>query len=80
MIDLATRKVRANIDISPNVAPHGLQVDANGMLYASCDISRTLIVIDPKSLKITASIDTEGTGQLGCRIAEWQQGVCSKQK
>jgi YVTN family beta-propeller protein len=62
VIDLATRKVRANIDISPNVAPHGLQVDATGTLYASCDISRTLVVIDPKSLKVTASIDTDGPG------------------
>jgi len=62
VIDLATRKVRANIDISPSVAPHGLQVDAAGVLYASCDISRKLVVIDPQTLKVTAAIDTEGTG------------------
>jgi len=62
VIDLATRKVRGTIDITPHVAPHGLQVDAQGTLYASCDISRKLLVIDPKSLKVTAAIDTEGTG------------------
>lgn len=61
-IDLATRKVRATIDISPYVAPHGLQVDAQGTLYVSCDISRKLLVIDPKTLKVTAAIDTDGTG------------------
>jgi DNA-binding beta-propeller fold protein YncE len=62
VIDLASRKVRANIDISPYVAPHGLQVDAKGTLYASCDISRKLVAIDPKTLQVTDAIDTEGTG------------------
>src|SRR5215471_20330831 len=61
-IDLTTRKVSSTIDVSPYQAPHGLQVDSNGMLYASCDLSRKLLVIDPKSGKIEAAIDTEGTG------------------
>jgi len=62
VIDLVARKVQATIDISPYVAPHGLQVDANGMLYATCDISRKLLVIDPQRRSIQAAIDTEGTG------------------
>src|SRR5262249_50807459 len=37
-------------------------VDAKGMLYASCDLSRKLLIIDPKSGKVEASIDTDGTG------------------
>jgi len=61
-IDLTTRKVGATIDVSPYQAPHGLQVDSNGTLYASCDLSRKLLVIDPKSRTIQAAIDTEGTG------------------
>ena len=61
-IDLTTRKVSGTIDVSPYVAPHGLQVDNNGTLYASCDTSRKLLVIDPKSQKIQAAIDTDGTG------------------
>jgi len=61
-IDLTTRKVSGTIDVSPYIAPHGLQVDNNGTLYASCDLSRKLLVIDPKSQKIQAAIDTEGTG------------------
>ena len=61
-IDLTTRKVSATIDVSPYQAPHGLQVDNNGMLYASCDLSRKLVVIDPKSGAIQAAIDTDGTG------------------
>jgi DNA-binding beta-propeller fold protein YncE len=62
IVDLASKKLTGTIDISPYVAPHGLQVDANGTLYASCDSSRKLLVIDPKSKTITAAIDTEGTG------------------
>jgi YVTN family beta-propeller protein len=62
VIDLATRAVTGTIDVKPYIAPHGLQVDANGMLYASCDSSRMLLVIDPKEKKIRAAIGTDGTG------------------
>ena len=62
VIDLTTRKISSTIDVSPYLAPHGLQVDNNGLLYASCDSSRKLLVIDPKSGKTLAAIDTEGTG------------------
>jgi DNA-binding beta-propeller fold protein YncE len=62
MIDLATRAVTGTIDISPHIAPHGLQVDSNGILYASCDSSRMLLVSDPKSKKIQSAIPTDGTG------------------
>lgn len=61
IVDLASRKMTGTIDVSPNIAPHGLQVDSNGTLYAVCDLSRTLLVIDPKARRITATIDTEGT-------------------
>src|SRR5262245_15683472 len=62
MIDLTTRKVGGVIDVSPYQAPHGLQVDNNGTLYATCDVSRKLLIIDPKTRTIQAAIDTEGTG------------------
>src|SRR5579862_4239384 len=62
MIDLATRQVTATIDVSPYIAPHGIQVDARGKLYVTCDLSRKLLVIDPKTRAIEAAIDTEGTG------------------
>lgn len=62
IIDLATRAVTGTIDVSPHIAPHGLQVDAAGLLYASCDLSRKLLVIDPKARTVLAAIDTDGTG------------------
>ena len=62
VIDLTTRQVTATIDVSPYIAPHGIQVDSRGKLYVSCDLSRKLLVIDPKTCAIEAAIDTEGTG------------------
>ena len=61
IVDLTTRKQTGTIDVSPAIAPHGLKVDAKGTLYAVCDLSRTLLVIDPKARKVQASIDVEGT-------------------
>ncbi len=62
IIDLVGRKLAGTIDISPNVAPHGIQIDSKGMIYVTCDISRKLLVIDPKAKKIVDAIDNEGTG------------------
>src|SRR5215469_10669736 len=62
IVDLASRKLTGTIDVSPYQAPHGIQVDQAGMLYVTCDLSRKLLVIDPKKRAIEAAIDTEGTG------------------
>ncbi len=62
IVDLASKKMTGTIDVSPYLAPHGLQVDSKGTLYATCDQSRKFLVIDPKTRTITAAIDTEGTG------------------
>jgi DNA-binding beta-propeller fold protein YncE len=62
IVDLTTRQMTGTIDVSPAIAPHGLRVDEKGMLYAVCDLSRKLLVIDPKARKVQASIDIEGHG------------------
>jgi YVTN family beta-propeller protein len=62
IIDLESRKQTGTIDVSPYQAPHGIQIDANGMLYVTCDLSRKLLVINPKTRTVEAAIDTEGTG------------------
>lgn len=62
IIDLASRRITGTIDVSPYQAPHGIQIDAKGTIYVTCDISRKLLVINPKARKIEAAIDTEGTG------------------
>ncbi len=62
IVDLDSQKVTGTIDIAPHQAPHGIQVDAAGKLYVVCDISRTLLVIDPATRRIETVIDVEGTG------------------
>src|ERR1700722_13116633 len=62
IIDLVDRKLTGTIDVSPYQAPHGIQIDAAGKLYVTCDLSRKLLVIDPKKRVVEAAIDTEGTG------------------
>jgi DNA-binding beta-propeller fold protein YncE len=62
MVDLASRQVSGTIDLSPCKAPHGIQVDAKGMLYVVCDISRTLLVVNPTTRRTEATINIEGSG------------------
>jgi YVTN family beta-propeller protein len=62
IIDLAGKKLAGYIDVSPYQAPHGIQIDASGMIYVTCDLSRKLLVIDPRKKAVEAAIDTEGTG------------------
>ena len=62
IVDLASRKLTGTIDISPYQAPHGIQMDTNGMIYVVCDISKKLLIVDPNTHKIEAAIDVEGSG------------------
>jgi YVTN family beta-propeller protein len=62
IIDLESRQVAGTIDVSPYQAPHGIQIDDAGTIYVTCDLSRKLLVIDPKKRSIEAALDTEGTG------------------
>jgi hypothetical protein len=62
VIDLASGQLTATIDLSPYQAPHGIAIDASGMLYVACDLSRKVLVIDPAKRSVEAVIDVEGTG------------------
>lgn len=62
IFDLVSHKMVGTIDVAPYRAPHGLQIDAKGTLYAACDLDRKVLVIDPKKRTIEAAIDVEGTG------------------
>jgi DNA-binding beta-propeller fold protein YncE len=62
IVDLVTKQMVGSIDVSPYQAPHGIQVDAAGRLYVTCDLSRKVLILDPKKRRIDAAIDVEGTG------------------
>jgi YVTN family beta-propeller protein len=62
VVDLTAHRIVRRIDITPHRAPHGIQIDAAGMLYVTCDLDRQVLVIDSQSGAVRATIDTEGTG------------------
>lgn len=62
IVDLDQHKITGVIDIAPNRAPHGIQIDHDDLLYVTCDLDRRVLVVDPAKRTIVRSIDTEGTG------------------
>jgi YVTN family beta-propeller protein len=61
IVDVDSARLIGSVDVSPYRAPHGIQVDQRGTLYVTSDLDRKLLVIDPKTRKMTDAIDTEGT-------------------
>jgi YVTN family beta-propeller protein len=62
VFDLAARKIDRVIDLAPYTSPHGLQIDANGLLYLTAELDRKLLIVDPAAGQVVATIDTDGTG------------------
>ena len=62
VLDVAERKVANVIDLSPYRSPHGVQVDARGMLYVTAELDRKVLVVDPSAGRVVAAIDHEGAG------------------
>ena len=62
MLDLTERKVARVIDLAPYRSPHGVQIDARGMLYVTAELDRKILVIDGQAGRIVDTIDHEGSG------------------
>src|SRR5262245_11106815 len=58
VVDLATRSHVTDIDLSPYVAPHGLQVGPDGLLYITCENSGVVALIDPARNEVVGAIET----------------------
>jgi DNA-binding beta-propeller fold protein YncE len=61
IVDMDAAKVVGTIDTAPYRAPHGIQIGPDGMIYVASDLDKKLLVLDPKTRKMTKAIDTEGT-------------------
>src|SRR5580700_4356686 len=58
-IDIASRKIVGNLDFGHGVRPHCAQFGPkNGLLYVSTELDQSISIIDPKALKIIASVPT----------------------
>ncbi len=59
VIDLASRRVIRTLDFDKPLRPHcAVFGPKNGMLYITTELSNSITVIDPKSLRIVSSIPT----------------------
>ena len=67
VIDLHNRKVAADIDLSPYVAPHTVRHCADGLIYITCENSAVVAIIDPKTNKVVGAISSGSTN--GHRLA-----------
>jgi YVTN family beta-propeller protein len=68
-IDVATRKAKEPIDVSPYQAPHGMAWDADGFLWVTADKSNCVVVVDPKTNKVVADVPTQSQG------SHWVDGL-----
>lgn len=58
VIDIAARKIVGNVDFKRGVRPHCPMFAKDGMLYVTTELDDAITVIDPRSLKIVASVPT----------------------
>src|SRR5262249_29509673 len=58
VVDLVTRAHVADIDLSPYIAPHGLQIGPDGLLYITCENSPVVALIDLDARELVGAIDT----------------------
>lgn len=62
IIDLASRKIVANIEFTHGVRPHcPVFGPKDGMLYVTTELDKTITVIDPKTWKLVGAIPTGQT-------------------
>jgi len=62
VLDLAARQQVGEISVAPYVAPHGLMMAPNGLLYASCDQSGVIAIVDCRRGTMIGTIAAESTG------------------
>jgi DNA-binding beta-propeller fold protein YncE len=62
VLHLAGHEQVETIDVSPHRAPHGLMLHPNGHLYASCDHSGVVAVVDPSAGRVVGAIEADSHG------------------
>jgi DNA-binding beta-propeller fold protein YncE len=62
VVDLEKRQVVSSLSVAPFLAPHGLALGPDGLLYASCDASGVVAVLDPGAAEVVGSIEVGSKG------------------
>ena len=69
VIDLATREHTGDIDLSPYVAPHGMQMGPDGLLHVTCENSGVVALVDLGKRQVVGAIETGSTNAHRLAIA-----------
>jgi DNA-binding beta-propeller fold protein YncE len=69
VIDLEERRHVADIDLSPYIAPHGLQLGPDGLLYVTCENSGVVALVDLGKRTVVGAIETGSTNAHRLAIA-----------
>jgi DNA-binding beta-propeller fold protein YncE len=69
VIDLETRRHVGDIDLSPYIAPHGLQMGPDGLLYVTCENSGVVALVDLGRRAVVGAIETGSTNAHRLAIA-----------
>jgi len=69
VIDLASRTHAGDIDLTPYIAPHGLQLGPDGLLYVTCENSGVVAIVDRARRAVVGAIETASTNAHRLAIA-----------
>jgi DNA-binding beta-propeller fold protein YncE len=61
IVDLATQAHVGDIDLSPYVSPHSLQIGPDGLLYITCENSGVVALVDLQGRAVAGAIETGST-------------------
>jgi DNA-binding beta-propeller fold protein YncE len=62
VVDIESRQHTDTLSVAPYLAPHGIMLDGDGLLYASCDASGVVAVVDPAQRKLVGTIEVGSLG------------------
>ncbi len=62
VVDLVSKTHLGDIDIAPLQAPHALMWGTDGYLYASCDSSGVVAVVDVRQRQVVGSVEADSHG------------------
>ena len=69
VVDLKKRAHVTDIDLSPYVAPHGLQIGPDGVLYITCENSGVVALVDLVTHEVVGAIETDSANSHRLAIA-----------
>jgi DNA-binding beta-propeller fold protein YncE len=61
VVSLKTRTHSGDVDLSPLVAPHGLRLAPDGMIYLTCENSGVVAIVDHRRCEVVGTIETGST-------------------